>query len=111
MRLTCPACRLPIVGTKATRSPLRCQCLTCARTSAMLLTVSRLLKPVLGGGILAAFHGAHVAFHGLQIGAGTLHEIAHEAWLRAARDIENVVQHEDLSVCLRAGTDTDDGHP
>src|SRR6185312_4457209 len=40
MRLTCPACRFPMVGTKATRRPSLRQRRTCSRTAATFVTMS-----------------------------------------------------------------------
>src|SRR4029077_19410338 len=110
MRLTCPGCRFPMVGTKATRRPSRCQPPTRSRTAAIVVTVSIALEAVLRRGVFALLHGAHVVLQRLEIVAGALHEIAHEARLAPGGDVQHVVGDEDLPVGIRAGADADDRH-
>src|SRR6516162_6926211 len=115
MRLTWPACRFPMVGTKATRSPSRRQRCTCARTAAIVVTVSKreslsASEAVLGSGVLAALHGAHVALDRIEVIARPLHEVAHEAGLAAGGDVQHVVGDEDLPVGVGACADADHGH-
>src|SRR4029077_3197599 len=91
MRLTWPAWRFPMVGTKAMRSPSRRQRCTCSRTAAIVVTVSKrrersALEAVLWGGVFARFHRAHVTLQGIQVIARSLHEVAHEAGLAARGD-------------------------
>src|SRR5215472_12248959 len=118
MRLTWPACRFPMVGTNTTRSPARRQARTRSRTAPMVVTVSKdrarggtartaASETVLGRRVLALLHGAHVALERLEVVAGALHEVAHEARLAPGGDVEHVVGHEDLTVGVGAGTDAD----
>src|SRR5688572_14438799 len=114
-RLPCPACRLPIVGTNATRSPPCRQAARCARSSLGPATDSMLIprdfpeqhshcsfaprsEAVLGGGILARLHGLRVGLHGFERAVVPGHEILRELRLAAGGDVEHVVQHEDLAV-------------
>src|SRR5579862_3183271 len=80
MRLTCPACRLPMVGTNTTRRPCPRQPRTRSRTAAIVVTVS-MSEAVLGRGILAVLHGAHVALERVEVAVRAVHEVAHEARL------------------------------
>src|SRR6478752_3414873 len=97
IRLTCPACRLPMVGTKATRRPSRCQPRTRSRTAAMVVTV-------------CIATGSCVPPPGFEVVGRAVHEVAYEAWLAPGRDIEHVVGHENLSVGIRTCADADDRH-
>src|ERR1700687_1689026 len=108
-----PACRLPMVGTKATRSPAARHCSTRARTASTVVTVSIApagSKAVFRRRILAGFDGLHVARdRGLwRIAAG--HEIAHETRFSARSDIQNIVQHQYLAVGVGPGADADHRH-
>src|SRR5438128_8558419 len=84
MRLTCPACRLPMVGTNTTRSPAARQRDTCSRTAAIVVAVcivsrrASSMEFVLGSGIRLLLHGFDVALERIDIGAGAVHEILHE---------------------------------
>src|ERR1700728_3948906 len=91
IRLTCPACRLPMVGTKAMRAPALCQARTRSRTALMVVTLS----------ILWAVRGAQ--------GGGARLETAP---LRPAAggDVQHVVEHQNLAVGVGARTDADDRH-
>src|SRR5688572_27015444 len=120
MRLMCPACRLPMVGTNTTRSCASCQRATCARTSAMDVTVCMrhrsgdarrscmefMFRPRVG----LALHGLDVLLQGVEIRTGAVHEILHEARLAARGDVEHVVQHQDLAVGVGPGADADHRH-
>src|SRR5688500_18977373 len=116
-RLMCPACRLPMVGTNTTRSCASRQRVTCARTSAMVVTVAidsarptSSMEFVLRRGIGLLFHGLDVTLQRVEIRTGAVHEILHEARLAAGGDVEDVVQHQDLAVGVRAGADADHRH-
>src|SRR5256885_16522982 len=109
MRLTCPACRFPMVGTKATRRPSRRQPRTRSRTAAIVVTVS-MLKAVFGRWVFALLHGAHVLLQRLEIIARPVHEIAHESRLAPGGNIEHFLGDEDLTVGIGAGADADDRH-
>src|SRR5215470_16810918 len=100
MRLTCPKCRFPMVGTNTTRSPPRRHARTRSRTALMVVTVSmgRGLKTkrpgaasetVLGSWVFALLHGAHVAFERFEVVARAFHEVAHEAGLAPRGDVEH----------------------
>src|SRR4029077_16496713 len=115
MRLTCPGWRFPMVGTKATRSPSRRQPWTCSRTAAIVGTVSKrragsASEAVLGRGVLARLHCAHVTLERIEVIARSLHEVAHEAGLAARGDVQHVVGDEDLAIGVGAGADADHGH-
>src|SRR5512147_2822215 len=116
IRLTCPACRLPIVGTNTTRSPSACQRPTWARTWAMVVAVSidtrraSSMELVLRRRIRLLLHGLDIAFESIEIGAGAIHEILDEARLAARGDVEHVIQHENLPVGVRPRADADDRH-
>src|SRR5881394_1758621 len=104
IRLTWPACRLPMVGTNTTRSCASCQRDTCSRTAAMVVAVSMGsgcasgVELVLGGRITLLLDRLHVLLDGIEIGTGAFHEILHETRLATRGDVEHVVQHQDLSV-------------
>src|SRR5215475_7666548 len=92
-----------MVGTKAMRSPSRRQRRTCSRTAAIVVTVSKRryrssLEAVLGGGVFARFHRAHVALNRIEVVARPFHEVAYEARLAARGDVEHVVGDEDLAI-------------
>src|SRR3989440_5118030 len=110
MRLTCPGCRFPMVGTKATRRPSRRQPRTRSRTAAIVVTVSMLSEAVFGRGVFALLHGAHVPLQGLEVVARAVHEIAHEARLAPGGDVQHVVGDQDLTVGVGTGADADDRH-
>src|SRR5688572_9227334 len=122
MRLTWPACRLPMVGTNTTRSRAARHSATCARTSAMVVTVdirdpfcnpagrASSMEFVLGRGIGLFLHGFDIALERVDIRGGAVHEILHEARLAPRGDVEHVVEHEDLAVRIRPGADADDRH-
>src|SRR6516225_4215055 len=114
MRLTCPGCRFPMVGTKATRSPARRQACTRSRTAAIVVTVSKGARApseaVLGSGVLACLHRAHIALQRIEIVARAFHEVAHEARLTAGGDVQHVVGDEDLPVGVGARADADHGN-
>src|SRR3977135_2719106 len=107
MRLTCPGCRFPMVGTKAIRRPSRRQPRTRSRTAAIVTTVSIALEAVFRRGVFALLHGAYVVLQRLEIVARPLHEIAHEARLAPGGDVQHVVGDEDLTVGIGAGADAD----
>src|SRR5690348_8243993 len=115
MRLTCPACRLPMVGTKAIRSPSWRHPWTRSRTAAIVVTVSKLRagatsEAVLGTRVLAGLHRAHVALESVEVIARAFHEITYEARLPAGGDIQHVIGDKNLAVGVGARTDTDDRH-
>src|SRR6187397_2356278 len=89
MRLTCPACRLPMVGTNTTRSPAACQRATCSRTAAIVVAVIMVsrrassMEFMLRGWIGLLLHGFDVALERIDIGARPIHEVLHEARLAA----------------------------
>src|SRR5215831_17264940 len=109
MRLTCPACRFPIVGTNATRSPRPRQPRTRSRTAAIVVTVS-ISEAVFGSRVFALLDGTHVGLERLEVVARTFHEVAHEPRLASGGDVEHVVGDEDLPVGVGAGADADDRH-
>src|SRR4051812_39926625 len=96
MRLTCPACRLPMVGTNTTRSPAACQRATWSRTAAIVVAVimgsrrASSMEFVLRSGVRLVLHGFHVTLERVDVGARSLHEILHEARLAARGDVEHV---------------------
>src|ERR1700733_8612906 len=105
-----PACRLPMVGTKAMRRPAARHCSTCARTASTVVTVSiapAASKAVFRRRILAGFDRLYVALDRSLRRINTGHEIAHETRLAARRDIQDIVQHQYLAVGVGAGADAD----
>src|SRR6516164_8879509 len=114
IRLTCPGCRFPMVGTKATRSPSLRQARTCSRTAAIVVTVSKAipcaLEAVLGSRIFARLDRAHVALERVEVIARPVHEIPHEAGLTTGSDVQHVVGDEDLPVGVGTCADADDRH-
>src|SRR5215467_4237777 len=96
IRLTWPACRLPMVGTNTTRSCSARQARTRSRTAAIVVTVS-MSEAVLGRGVVAFLHGAHIALERVEVVVRTVHEVAHEARLAPRGDVEHVVRDQDLS--------------
>src|SRR4029079_7234314 len=101
IRLTWPACRLPMVGTNTTRSWFSRQRPTCARTSAMVVAVSMRhrsgdvrrsrVELMLGRRVGFLFHGLNVFLQRIQVGARTVHEIIHEERLGGLGEVGNVV--------------------
>src|SRR6185312_2073249 len=110
MRLTWPAWRFPIVGTKAMRRPSLRQRRTCSRTAAMVVTVSIRSEAVFRGGIGARADGLDVALQRLAVVAGALHKVLDETRLAPGGDVENVVDDEDLPIRRGSGADADDGN-
>src|SRR5690349_22882236 len=108
MRLTCPACRLPMVGTNTTRSWAEPHLATCARTSAIVVTVcirdslrTSSMEFVLRPRITFVLHCLDVTLERVEIRRGAVHEVLHEARLATRGDVEHVVQHEDLAIRVR----------
>src|SRR5579863_9300089 len=108
-----------MVGTNTTRWPALRHARTRSRTALMVVTVSILTgraggaaasEAVLGGGIFALLHGAHVTLERLEVVPRALHEVAHEAGLAAGGDVQHVIGHEDLAVRVRACADADHRH-
>src|SRR5262245_57093562 len=112
-RLMCPACRLPIVGTKATRSPAARHPATAARNSPIASTMrtranfssrgtmaaslaARSLEAVFGRGVAAILDGVHVSSQRVERRVAPFREILGEARHSPLRDAEHVVEHEDL---------------
>src|SRR5512138_3070675 len=108
-RLPWPACKLPMVGTNATRSPLRRQPATSARSSLGRATVF-MSEAVLGSWVLPRLHGLRVSLHGFERAVVPGHEVLRELRLAAGGDVENVVQHQDLPVGVRPCADADHRH-
>src|SRR5262245_28916396 len=124
VKLTCPACKLPIVGTKATASRAARQLPTASRTSATVRTIltdcpgvfvrgtdffsSR--ERVFLGRIAAVLDGFDVGANSVEHRVAPLHEILYEARCATLRDPENVVDYEDLAVDAGARTDADHRH-
>src|SRR5688572_5654831 len=128
-RLMWPACRLPIVGAKATSSPAARHAATAARTALTLLTTRRrvcatLLLPISSarharvslreavflGRIAAILHGAHVGSKRLERRVAARKIVLHETRHAALRDAQHVVQHENLAIDAGTCADADDGN-
>src|SRR5258706_587426 len=109
-RLRWPACRFPMVGTRATRPPPARQPRTRSRTAATVVTTSMdcaASETVFRRRITARTHGLHVARDRRAAVGRAGHEIAHEARLAPRGDVEDVVQHEDLAVGVGTGAAED----
>src|SRR5262249_15116658 len=122
-RLRWPSCRLPIVGTKPTRSLRARHPPTASRISATVRTVTRSRaltedtpatletsracpsrrERVLLGRITAVFDGEHVGTQSVEHGIAAAHEVLHEARHPPLGDAEDVVEHEDLPIDRGAG--------
>src|SRR6266513_5622455 len=106
----CPACKLPIVGTNATRS-------ACARrsrsASAAWMTTIRFplssgrSKTVLGARKRPVTHGHDVGGERTCDTVVAAHEIAHEARRLPRRDAERVIDYQHLPGAIGSGTDAD----
>src|ERR1700730_11690529 len=123
MRLMCPACRLPMFGTKPTRRPCRRQARTCSRTAPIVVTGSmgvavgsgaldarRVLKAMLRGRVFGLAHGAHVTLQRIEIARGPVHEVAYEARLATGGDVQDVVRDQDLAIGVGTCADADHRH-
>src|SRR6188768_2914931 len=117
IKLTCPACRLPMVGTYTTRSWAARHFATCARTSAIVVTVcirdslrTSSMEFVLRPGITLVLHRCDEALKRIEIRGRAVHEIPDEPRLAPRGDVEHVVQHEDLAIGVRSRADADDRH-
>src|SRR4051812_15010228 len=95
-RLPWPACRLPIVGTKATRSPARRQSATRERSSfsrattcmeARAVSSGQRSEAVLGGRIFPRLHGLRVRLDGFERAVVPGEEVLRELRLAAGSDV------------------------
>src|SRR5262245_211623 len=119
-RATCPLCRFPMVGTNATLSLRWRQAATRSRNVCIRVTdsIAALRGPVdagrseavLGCGVAAILHSLDEALHRGSRAGAAFTEIAREARLAARGDVEDVVEHEDLSVDVRSRADADHRH-
>lgn len=57
--------------------------------------------------ITAIFHGFHIIANRLERRATAFHEIPDESRLASRRNIQDIVEHEDLPVDMRSGADAD----
>src|SRR5690349_7093526 len=108
IRDRCPACRLPMVGTNATRPAFARR----AR-SFSVLSITSMAAPseaMLRGREAAVLHRGDIGRHGRADAVLPLHEVAHEARRCRGLDAERIVEHEHLAGALGCCADADDGN-
>src|SRR5690606_4689315 len=119
-RLTWPPCKLPIVGTNAMRSPAMRHARTRARNSAARVMMStsatcpnvtkrRRLETMLRRRINLFLDFPHVRFDGLERTVMPGHEVLGKTRLAPGRDVEHIVENENLAVRVGPGANTNHG--
>ncbi len=57
--------------------------------------------------ITAIFHGFHIIANRLERRVTAFHEVSYEPRFASGCDIQDVIEHEDLTIDMRSGTDAD----
>src|SRR5690606_18712411 len=108
IRLRCPSCRLPMVGTSAMRAPPWRRASSSSRKGAKVSNTCTSGIAVFRAGKTAALHCRHIGFDGTGDAAVRFRQEVLDELRRNGGDAQDAVQHLDLAIDMRPRADTTD---